>query len=108
MVGKWNIPSDGPASTMATPLDNPERIAIPYQHLCAVLTNANVEIPRTQRCLVGGGNFVEDVFPQDPAGVEDASVIKTTSLTVSFSRTRTRQKEMAFPQVSVQICKSVG
>ena len=51
-------------STTATPLDDPELIAIPYERYYGVLTKTNVEIPLTQRRLIGGGGLyatVEDL-----------------------------------------------
>jgi CubicO group peptidase (beta-lactamase class C family) len=43
--------------TTGTPLDNPEKIATPYERFYGVLTKTNVEIPLTQRRLIGGGGL---------------------------------------------------
>jgi CubicO group peptidase (beta-lactamase class C family) len=48
-------------NTTGTPLDNPERIAVPYERFYGVLTKTNVEIPLTQRRMVGGGGLYSSV-----------------------------------------------
>ena len=44
-------------NTTATPLDNPERIALPYERIYGVLTKTNVELPLSQRLIIGGGGL---------------------------------------------------
>ena len=49
------------ADTTATPLDHPERVAVPYERFYGVLTKTNLEIPLTQRRLIGGGGLYSTV-----------------------------------------------
>jgi CubicO group peptidase (beta-lactamase class C family) len=44
-------------NTTATPLDNPERIAVPYERFYGVLAKTNVDLPLTQRRTIGGGGL---------------------------------------------------
>jgi CubicO group peptidase (beta-lactamase class C family) len=48
-------------STTATPLDNRERMAIPYERWYGVLAKTNVELPLSQRRLIGGGGLYTTV-----------------------------------------------
>ena len=51
----------GMTNTTATPLDNPEQIAVPYERFYGVLTKTNVELPLTQRRIIGGGGLYSTV-----------------------------------------------
>jgi CubicO group peptidase (beta-lactamase class C family) len=54
----------GMTSTTATPLDTPERIAVPHERWYGVLAKTNVQLPLSQRRLIGGGGLyttVEDL-----------------------------------------------
>jgi CubicO group peptidase (beta-lactamase class C family) len=44
-------------NTTATPIDTPERIAVPRERIYGVLTKTNVELPLTQRRIIGGGGL---------------------------------------------------
>jgi CubicO group peptidase (beta-lactamase class C family) len=44
-------------NTTAIPSDNPELIAVPYERIYGVLTKTNIELPLTQRRIIGGGGL---------------------------------------------------
>jgi CubicO group peptidase (beta-lactamase class C family) len=48
-------------STTATPLDNPEGMAVPYERIYGVLAKTNVQLPLTQRGRIGGGSLYSTV-----------------------------------------------
>lgn len=48
-------------STTTTPLDSPEKIAQPYERWFGVLSKTNVEIPKSQRRIIGGGGLYSTV-----------------------------------------------
>ena len=43
--------------TTATPLDDPELMAVPYERWYGVLAKTNVELPLSQRRIIGGGGM---------------------------------------------------
>jgi CubicO group peptidase (beta-lactamase class C family) len=45
------------SSTTATPLDTPARMAIPYERWYGVLAKTNVQMPLSQRRMIGGGGL---------------------------------------------------
>jgi CubicO group peptidase (beta-lactamase class C family) len=47
----------GMNNTTATPLDTPEKMAIPYERWYGVLAKTNVQLPLSQRRGVGGGGL---------------------------------------------------
>jgi CubicO group peptidase (beta-lactamase class C family) len=48
-------------STTATPLDNSERMAVPYERYYGVLTKTNLQLPLSQRRRIGGGGLYSTV-----------------------------------------------
>jgi CubicO group peptidase (beta-lactamase class C family) len=48
-------------NTTATPLDNPEQIAIPYERFYGVLGKTNIQLPFSQRWRIGGGSLYSTV-----------------------------------------------
>jgi CubicO group peptidase (beta-lactamase class C family) len=48
-------------STTATPLDNPERMAVPYERYYGVLVKTNLQLPLSQRRRIGGGGLYSTV-----------------------------------------------
>jgi CubicO group peptidase (beta-lactamase class C family) len=44
-------------STTATPLDNPEHMAVPHERMYGVLAKTNVQLPLSQRRRIGGGGL---------------------------------------------------
>jgi CubicO group peptidase (beta-lactamase class C family) len=47
--------------TTSSPLDNPEKIAAPYERWYGVLSKSNVELPLNQRFRIGGGGLYSNV-----------------------------------------------